>query len=146
MKPYGIWRYRTGSTLAQLMACYPTAPSHYLKTMTNHQWGIITESSFTGNTQDIYSWFEFENYQFKITATSPWGQWVNKVLLHKPGKLHYGMQIKASQRNMLYHPDGHRFMVIALWAVTFMWIQKYFIATYNCTINSLLRWDDIYCS
>ena len=26
-----IWRHRSGSTLAQLMACYLTAPSHYLK-------------------------------------------------------------------------------------------------------------------
>ena len=27
----GIWRHRSGSTLAQVMACCPTAPSHYLR-------------------------------------------------------------------------------------------------------------------
>ena len=34
-----IWRQRTGSTLAQVMPCYLTAPSHYL----NQCWLIISE-------------------------------------------------------------------------------------------------------
>ena len=34
-----IWRQRSGSTLAQVMACCLTAPSHYL----NQCWLIITE-------------------------------------------------------------------------------------------------------
>ena len=28
--------------------------------------------------QDIYLWYEFENYQLKITATSPRSQWLNR--------------------------------------------------------------------
>ena len=60
-----IWRYRSGSTLAQVMACCLMAPSHYL----NQCWLIInevlwhsSEGNFTGNAQDIYPSREFENY------------------------------------------------------------------------------------
>ena len=38
-----IWRQRSGSTLAQAMACCLTAPSHYLNQMlTDHQWSPMT--------------------------------------------------------------------------------------------------------
>ena len=90
--PY--WWHRSGSTLARVMACCLMAPSHYL----NQCWVIISEAlwhssagNFTGNTQVIYPWNEFENYQFKITATPHRGQWVNSLWLsdtiwrHKSG-------------------------------------------------------------
>ena len=39
-----ILRYRTRSTLAQVMTCCLTAPSHYLKSMlNNHQGGLVSE-------------------------------------------------------------------------------------------------------
>ena len=54
-----IWRQKTGSTLAQVMACCLTAPSHYL----NQYWLIITkvqwhssDSSFTTNASAISHW------------------------------------------------------------------------------------------
>ena len=57
-----IWRQGSRSTLAQVMACCLTAPSHYL----NQCWLMISEvlwhtpdSNFTGNT---YRWNEFEIY------------------------------------------------------------------------------------
>ena len=75
-----IWRHRSGSTLAQVMACCRTAPSHYL----NQCWLIINGvlwyspcNNFTGSACDISSWYEFENYNFEIMATSPRCQWVN---------------------------------------------------------------------
>ena len=42
-----IWRQRSGSTLAQVMACCLTAPSHYLNQccswmLTDHQWSPVT--------------------------------------------------------------------------------------------------------
>ena len=39
-----IWRQRSGSTLAQVMACCPTAPSHYLQEpmLTYHKYGPVT--------------------------------------------------------------------------------------------------------
>ena len=79
-----IWQHRSGSTLAQVMACCLTAPSHYL----NQCSLIISEGSrhlheanFTGNAHDIYPWYEFENYQIKTTAISPRGQWVKEDIL-----------------------------------------------------------------
>ena len=48
--------------------------------LTNHQWGLVSsESNFTGNTPNIYLWYEFENSWFMIAATSPRGQWVKYV-------------------------------------------------------------------
>ena len=51
-----IWEHRTGSTMAQVMACCLTAPSHYL----NQCWLIISEvqwhsseGNFTGDTLAI---------------------------------------------------------------------------------------------
>ena len=75
-----IWWHRSGSTLAQVMACCLTAPSHCL----NQRWLMIsevlwhsTDSNFTENTQDIYLWNEFEIYQSETVVKSPRGQWVN---------------------------------------------------------------------
>ena len=77
-----IWHWRYWSTLVQEMASCLMAPSHYL----NQCWLIISEdlwyspeSNFTVVAQDICPWNEFENYQFKITATSPRGQWAYDI-------------------------------------------------------------------
>ena len=67
-----IWWPKSGSTLAQVMACCLRAPSHYL-----NQCGLIINRVFTGIAWDISSWYEFENYNFEITATSSRGQWVH---------------------------------------------------------------------
>ena len=74
-----IWGCIAGSTLAQVMACCRMAPNHYL----NQCWLIISEDLWhslednsIGNAQEIYPWYEFENWILKITATSPRGQWV----------------------------------------------------------------------
>ena len=90
-----IWRHRSGSTLAQVMACCLTAPSHYL----NQCWLIISKIqwySSEGNvTRDILAtnhicWLE--NYLSKISIKSPRGQWVNSLV---PGKVtiltHWGL-------------------------------------------------------
>ena len=59
-----IWHHRSGSTLAQVMVCCLTAPSHYL----NQCWLTISEVlchscegnlNFIGEAQDIYPWYEF---------------------------------------------------------------------------------------
>ena len=79
-----IWQHRSGSTLAQVMACCLGAPSHYL----NQCWLIISEvlwhsprANFTGNAQAIYPWYKFENYLFKITAAFPRDQWLHTSLV-----------------------------------------------------------------
>ena len=77
-----IWCHKTWSTtmLVQVMACCLTAPTHYL----NECWQIISEvlrhspqGNLRWNTKDVYPWWEFENYSFKMIAASPRGKWVN---------------------------------------------------------------------
>ena len=73
-----LQRYRSGSTLAQVMACCLTAPSHYLNQcnlIINVSWHS-PEGNFAGNAQDIYPWYQFENHWFKNAAVSPRDQWV----------------------------------------------------------------------
>ena len=59
-----LWHW-TGSTVAQLMTCSQMAPSHYLiqhcLIISEVLWHS-SEGSFTGNAQDIYPWYEFDNY------------------------------------------------------------------------------------
>ena len=78
-----IWRQWSWTTLAQVMACCLTAPSHYL----NQCWLIIrgvlwhtSESSFAGIAQGIDSGYEFEKYILKNIFKSPRGQWVKLCL------------------------------------------------------------------
>ena len=76
-----IWQQRSGSTLAQVMACCLTAPSHYL----NQCWLIISEIQW-------HSWLRTISQEIpqpsitriilkiiylKISFKSPRGQWVN---------------------------------------------------------------------
>ena len=69
-----IWLQRPGSTLAYVMVCCLTAPSHYL----NQCWLITGEvlwhslnGNFIGNAQNIYHLNKFENYQSRDTARPP---------------------------------------------------------------------------
>ena len=63
------------------MAWCLMAPSHYMNQclLMISEWRS-PEVNFTGNTQDIYLWYQFENDWFNITATSPRGQWVNNLV------------------------------------------------------------------
>ena len=72
-----IWCHRSGSTLAQVMACFLTAPSHFL----NQYWLIVSKvlwhSTGQFHRKGSRYLYGFENYQFKITAVSPGEQWVD---------------------------------------------------------------------
>ena len=79
-----IWRQWSWTTLAQVMACCLTAPSHYL----NQCWlitrGVLwhtSESSFAGIAQGIDSGYEFEKDILKNIFKSPRGQWVKGTLV-----------------------------------------------------------------
>ena len=68
-----MWHHRTGSTLAQVMACCLTAPSHFL----NQCWLVINcflwhchGSNFIGIMEEICPWNAFENFEFNITSIS----------------------------------------------------------------------------
>ena len=69
-----IWRLRSWSTLAQVMVCCLTAPSHYL----SQCWLLHSEvlcyspvSNLAMNAQATVLYNKFENYTLEITATSP---------------------------------------------------------------------------
>ena len=77
-----IWWHRFGSTLVQVMACCLMAQSHFLNqccVIISEVFSHSPDGNFTGNSQDIYPWCEFDIYLFKFTAMSPRGQWVNRV-------------------------------------------------------------------
>ena len=74
-----IWQQKTGSTLAQVMACCLTAPSHYL----NQCWLIISkvwwhsfEGNFTAGISAINHCNWLEKHSSKISLKSPRPQWV----------------------------------------------------------------------
>ena len=80
-----IWWHRSGSTLTRVTACCLTALCHYL----NQCWLLISEvlwhsseSNFTASAQATVLYNEFENYSFKITATSPRGQRVDISMMY----------------------------------------------------------------
>ena len=63
-----IWQLKSGLTLAQVVACCLTAPSHYL----NQYWLLIREvlwhspgRNFTVSVQATILYNEFENYTYK---------------------------------------------------------------------------------
>ena len=74
-----IWLHRSGSAMGQVMAGCLMAPSHYMIQFQPSISEVLLHSSegnFTGNAQNIYTWYHFENYLFKIRAMSPRGQWL----------------------------------------------------------------------
>ena len=83
-----IWRWRSWSTLVQVMACCLTAPSHYL----NQCWLIISkvlrhssEDIIIRRFEDTNQYNKIEHYIFKITLRSPRGQWVKLIHASKKG-------------------------------------------------------------
>ena len=74
---------RSGSTLAQVMACCLMAPSHYLNQCWLHNvlWHS-PGSNFTRSSQATILYNVIEHYTCKITSTSPRGQWVNGPTTH----------------------------------------------------------------
>ena len=75
-----IWRYRSGSRLALVMACCLMAPSHY----PNQCWLIISqvlwhssEGNFTGNVWDISPWYELQG-----TLSIQYYWWFSQGLTH----------------------------------------------------------------
>ena len=76
-----IWWHTYGSTLAQVMACCLTAPSHYLNQCWLHISDILwhsPESNFTISAPASMLYSEYENHTFKVTATSCKDQWVKQ--------------------------------------------------------------------
>ena len=87
-----IWRHRSVSTLAQIMACFLTVSSHYLNqcrliivstfcetTHSRMSWHS-TLSSFTKSAHELNMWHVFGHYNYEITTSSR-AQWVNEIVI-----------------------------------------------------------------
>ena len=104
-----IRRLRTEWTLAQVMACCLTAPSHYL----NQCWLIISkvlwyssEGIIMRRSEDTNQQKKFENYILRISLRSPRGQWVNSPHSkhHKPADSIHGHHLMPQS----HHTPGPR--------------------------------------
>ena len=81
-----LYGNRSGSTLAQVMACCLTAPSHWLnqfRLLISEVLRLSIKSKFSVSAQATGIYNAFENYTFKMIAISPRGQWVKHFwILH----------------------------------------------------------------
>ena len=76
------WRHRSGSTLAQVMACCLTAPSPCLNQCWLFAYHHLRWQSLEGNfTKVSQSSIKLQNYLFNISFNSPNGQWIKPVNL-----------------------------------------------------------------
>ena len=120
-----IWLYKSGSSLAQVMACCLTAPSHY----PNQCWLFIievlwnsSESNFIVVTQTTIMYNKFENYAFEIIATSPWGQWVNSQVL-------WGLLSNLEKFHLIYEIYHSKLSIpIETWRTTGMYFCSHYCA------------------
>ena len=99
-----IWRQRSGSTSVQVMACYLTAPSHYL----NRCWLIISKALWHSSdaiivrrSEDTNQQNKIENYIFRITFRFPRGEWVNKIYEGS-----HGCRVAVGVFNMIFRVFG----------------------------------------
>ena len=78
-----VWRQRSGSTLAQVMACCLTSPSHYLNqcwlTASTDQWRL-SKGNFTRDNPSHQSQIPASICLDKISFKSPRDQWVNDII------------------------------------------------------------------
>ena len=70
-----IWRHRSGSILAQVMACCLTAPSHYL----SHCWPIISKVQWHSSDGNFTRDASAINYISRMLFKCPRGQWVKPI-------------------------------------------------------------------
>ena len=109
---------KAGSTLDQVMACCLTAPSHYL----NQCWIIICDvlmhlhQSIHTERQATILYNRFENYTFRITATSPKAQWLKM----RPSP-QWVKSILVQQYFLLVVLDGMGFSTAAKYSSSSSW-------------------------
>ena len=101
-----MWRRRSGSVLAHVMACNLMALSHDL----NQCWPITEsivlwpsiEINFAARAQDINSSIVFENWASKMTTKYPRDQWVKQKQIQHV-KFHYDVDLFFQILRKRYH-------------------------------------------
>ena len=83
---YNLRRHRTWSRLieATVIAWQHQAISLPAALLITQPWGLMafTWRPCTWNVQDIYPWYEIENYWFETTAAFVRDQWFNRAFFH----------------------------------------------------------------
>ena len=105
-----VWWHRSRSILAQVMACWQMAPSHYL----NQSWLFIIQalwyssmSNFIPKAHATTMYSKCENHTFEITTTSPRGP-VSQIWPHFWGPLNLHRQIIAGNSFPARSPDWRK--------------------------------------
>ena len=137
-----IWQQRSGSTLAQVMTCCLTAPSHYL----NQCWLIISEvqwhsywGNFTRDASTINHWNPFESYIFKISFKFPRGQWVNYALLSLC-KMFLFLYINGCRLNVFAIVHFLLLYSSVLWVVSYWFSRVYRVGKWLCVVlHSIIK-------
>ena len=102
-----IWHHKSGSTLAQVMACCLRAPSHYL----NQCWLIISkvqwhssECNFTRDASAISHWNLLENYLSEFCSNLPWANELNILGLNRQQTIIYSNadSVHWCRNNIIY--------------------------------------------
>ena len=138
-----IWWHRSGSTLAQVMACCLMAPSHYLNqswlTISKVEW-LSSEGNFIRNTSAInqLSLSHLEHYQSKISLKPHRGQWVkeNAHGITKPQRVKLFLTKYLSIRRILGHQVEHIFRLHHLVKADNIRVVQHF-EDLNFTVNFL---------
>ena len=103
-----IWWHSSGSVLTYVMAYWLMAKNiEIIDLELNQFWFVISylqwhspESNFIASNQTIILYDEFKDYDFKIVATSPRGQWVNEDLYFALSHSYY-MQLSDMGENCI---------------------------------------------
>ena len=99
-----MWRHRSESTVAQVMAWYRQAPSHYLNQcrflISEVQWHS-SESNFRASTPVSIQHNESETKTFKIIATYPQYHWVTEICHNCLWHTYYMLYRHKSVQNVL---------------------------------------------
>ena len=135
------WRYLSGSTLAQEMACCLTAPSHYLNQLIIKV-GVChsPEGNITRSARELKPEHVLEDYVISTTCAK--GQWVNSsnLVSECPGGQHSGSLWQVS---VCPHPPGEAIQWSLLLSVQLTITQhwcRWWLGVEQVTSHCLNQW------
>ena len=135
--PYGnidLWQHRSMSTLAQVMACCLTAPSHSLiqcwLIISKVQWHS-SKGNFTAGISAINHCNWLKKYSSKISLNSPRPQWVNSL---EPGRC------GSSFKSFIYkHTLWIKFMLSTSCEIAHRWMPQGLMDDFP-TLVQIMAW------
>ena len=135
-----IWRQKTESTLAPVMACCLTAPSHYLHQcwlIISKVWWHSSEGNFTPDISAINHCNQLEKYSSKISIKSPRPQWVNNLV---PDCLQV---ISNNHVHLLRRVWTHCCYFLYIWTLFIWWVCNMMMTIYNALRGWMIISGDV---